>query len=235
MVGRREDGGLGQQRPQTAEASRVLTPVSEEPTETQGPPSLREPRASCETATAVEGEATPANPAAGPTAPAVRPLPRILPAGPLELPPRRPRFAVQPSAPLLRVLRAGAGRPGRGSWACGVCAVPASSSGASPRPRTCCCCPAPLWGSGATSSPALPVRSPYCLGPGVKKETYRPPPTTSVTQEPPIPRALRAHGARRGAGKSRRKGGRPWLTVPRGERERGPPCHRDTSARTEGT
>lgn len=90
MVGRREEGGLGQQRPQTAEASPVLTPVLEEPTETQGPPSLREPRASCETATAVAGEATPANPAAGPTAPAVRPLPRILPAGPLELPPRRP-------------------------------------------------------------------------------------------------------------------------------------------------
>lgn len=191
MVGRREEGGLGQQRPQTAEASPVLTPVLEEPTETQGPPSLREPRASCETATAVAGEATPANPAAGPTAPAVRPLPRILPAGPLELPPRRPRFALRPSAPLPRVLRAGAGRPGRGSWACGVCAVPASSSGASPRPRTCCCCPAPLWGSGATSSPALSVRSAYCLGSRVKKETYRPPPTTSVTQEPPIPRALR--------------------------------------------
>lgn len=205
MVGRREEGGLGQQRPQTAEASPVLTPVSEEPTETQGPPSLREPRASCETATAVAGEATPANPAAGPTAPAVRPLPRILPAGPLELPPRRPRFALRPSAPLPRVLQAGAGRPGRGSWACGVCAVPASSSGASPRSRTCCCCPAPLWGSGATSSPALSVRSAYCLGSRVKKETYRPPPTTSVTQEPPIPRALRAHGARRGAGKSRRK------------------------------
>lgn len=196
MVGRREEGGLGQQRPQTAEASPVLTPVSEEPTETQGPPSLREPRASCETATAVAGEATPANPAAGPTAPAVR-APGAAP--------RRPLFAIQPSAPLPRVLRAGAGRPGRGSWARGVCAVPASSSGASPRPRTCCCCPAPLWGSGATSSPALSVRSAYCLGSRVKKETYRPPPTTSVTQEPPIPRALRAHGARRGAGKSRRK------------------------------
>lgn len=171
-------GGLGQQRPQTARASLVLTPVSEEPTETQGPspcvshelaagpaPSSR---AEAPRLAAAARWATPPNPAASPTAPAANrlrdPAPSARPAarGPGDASPAS-LLCSPSSAPLRRVLQAGAGLPGRA-------AGPGRPRRAGqrlwrvPRPPACCCCPAPPWGRDAISSPALSKRSAYCTG-----------------------------------------------------------------------
>lgn len=235
MVGRREEGGLGQQRPQTAEASPVLTPVSEEPTETQGPPSLREPRASCETATAVPGEATPANPAAGPTAPAVRPLPRILPAGPLELPPGAP---ASPSGPAPRSHASSRLAPaGQGEAAGPVASALSPPAARAPPPgRARAAAALRHCGGAAPLHPQpFPCALPTVWGPALKrKPTARHPQPASRRSLPfhePCTLTVHEEVLERAGGRR----GRPWLNAPRGERERGPPCHQDTLARTEGT
>lgn len=241
MVGRREEGGLGQQCPQTAEASPVLTPVSEEPTETQGPPSLREPRASCETATAIAGEATPANPAAGPTAPTAEPAPGSGPfrascrPGPWSCCPGAP---ASPSGPAPRSRASSRLAPaGQGGAAGPVASALSPPAARAPPPgRAPAAAALRHCGGAAPLHPQpFPCEVPTVWGPGLKRKPTARHPQPASRRSLPFhePCALTVH--EEVLERARGRCGRPWLNVPRGERERGPPCHRDTLARTEGT
>lgn len=204
-------GGLGQQRPQTARASLVLTPVSEEPTETQGPQPLREPRASCGTGTVFPGR--------GPTAGRCGPLGYAAQSGRKPYGSRREPapgsgpfrafccpgpWRCLPGVPALQsVQRPAAARPpgwrrpaGEGGWAWASAPCRSAALARPPAARVLLL-PCTTVGEGRHFIPS-PFQAKCLLHRriGVKKETHRQPPKTSVTQEPPILRALRASGAR---------------------------------------